>query len=75
MKSNQCKCTQDQTTGWSEVKCCNICGLPIQEEDWDFHEATIYANQKLVEFVNWCRSENFHIPKSMIGQFNLSQKS
>jgi len=36
MKPNQCKCTVEQTTGWTTVKCCNCCGLPVQEETWEF---------------------------------------
>jgi hypothetical protein len=33
---NKCNCTPEETTGWTTVKCCNICGLPIQAEVWDF---------------------------------------
>jgi hypothetical protein len=36
---------------------------------------TIYANQKLAEFVDWYNeTRGLHIPNSVIGQFNLSQK-
>lgn len=27
-----CTCGVEETTGWTEVKCCNICGKPIQGE-------------------------------------------
>lgn len=40
------------------------------------HEKTIYANQKLVEFVSWLNDKDdvdSFIPNSWIGQFNLSQ--
>jgi len=30
-----CKCGEE-TTGWITVKCCNICGLPIPDETWNF---------------------------------------
>ena len=33
---SKCTCTPEETTGWTTVKCCNICGLPIQAEVWDF---------------------------------------
>lgn len=26
----KCTCTVDETTGWTAVKCCNICGNPIE---------------------------------------------
>ena len=32
----KCKCKVEETTGWTTVKCCNICGLPIQSEQWNF---------------------------------------
>ena len=31
------KCTCNYTTGWTEVKLCNICGLPVREESLDIH--------------------------------------
>lgn len=37
--NTKCKCTTEETTGWSTVKCCNICGLPIQSEAWSFNNA------------------------------------
>lgn len=27
---SNCKCTPDETTGWTTVKCCNICGKPLE---------------------------------------------
>ena len=29
-----CACSVDETTGWTTVKCCNICGKPIKSENW-----------------------------------------
>lgn len=29
--SNKCKCIPDETTGWTSVKCCNICGKPVED--------------------------------------------
>jgi len=31
---SKCACSVDETTGWTEVKCCNICGKPIKSENW-----------------------------------------
>ena len=28
---NKCTCTVDETTGWTHVKCCNICGKPVED--------------------------------------------
>lgn len=30
-----CTCKVEETTGWTTVKCCNVCGLPIPEEIWE----------------------------------------
>lgn len=27
---SNCSCSADETTGWIEVRCCNICGKPIK---------------------------------------------
>lgn len=26
-----CRCSEDETTGWIELKCCNICGKPQEQ--------------------------------------------
>jgi hypothetical protein len=31
---SNCTCGIEVTTGWTEVKCCNICGKPIEGEVW-----------------------------------------
>ena len=31
-KPINCNCTHEETTGWTTVKCCNICGKPIMGE-------------------------------------------
>lgn len=31
---SNCTCGVELTTGWTEVKCCNICGKPIEGEVW-----------------------------------------
>lgn len=31
----KCNCKPDETTGYTTVKCCNNCGLPIPGESWD----------------------------------------
>jgi len=31
---SNCTCGVEVTTGWTEVKCCNICGKPIEGEVW-----------------------------------------
>lgn len=28
---NLCTCTEDETTGTTQVKCCNICGKPTEK--------------------------------------------
>lgn len=43
---NKCKCTPDETTGWTQVKCCNICGKPV-EDFWTVPEnelLTVYES-------------------------------
>lgn len=32
--SSNCTCKAEETTGWTTVKCCNICGKPIPDETW-----------------------------------------
>lgn len=34
--SSNCTCKAEETTGWTTVKCCNICGKPISGETWSF---------------------------------------
>lgn len=36
-QSPHTRCTCDTRMGWTTVKCCNLCGLPVSEEPWDFH--------------------------------------
>ena len=43
---NKCKCTPDETTGWTEVKCCNICGKPV-EDFWDVPDEKIYTTDEV----------------------------
>jgi uncharacterized small protein (DUF1192 family) len=31
----KCKCTPDETTGWIQTKCCNICGKHVEEKKED----------------------------------------
>lgn len=31
---NHCACSVDETTGWTMVKCCNICGNPLKDQNW-----------------------------------------
>lgn len=31
---NNCACSVDETTGWTQVKCCNICGRPLKDQNW-----------------------------------------
>jgi len=40
MHKPKCACGQD-STGWVEIKCCNICGLPHKDEKlaWGFSPA------------------------------------
>jgi len=46
MQEAKCACGED-STGWTEVKCCNICGLPHQDEtlEWTF-PADLYPKGK-----------------------------
>lgn len=34
MKSAEYKCMCDNSTGDTAISCCNVCGLPIQKENW-----------------------------------------
>ena len=31
------KCTCENSTGSTHIECCNICGLPLQKEQWHFY--------------------------------------
>jgi len=31
----RCRCERGESTGWTTIACCNICGLPEQTEPWD----------------------------------------
>jgi hypothetical protein len=31
----RCHCEPGESTGWTTIACCNICGLPEQTEPWD----------------------------------------
>lgn len=46
-KNKNCNCTVEETTGWTTVKCCNICGLPIKGEVWDFEQLWMDAKDLL----------------------------
>ena len=37
-ESPNCTCSDEETTGWTTVKCCNICGKPIKGELWQSGE-------------------------------------
>lgn len=50
---NKCKCTPDETTGWTEIKCCNVCGKPVQDF-WGFPE--LIDNETLSSTVYLMRS-------------------
>lgn len=50
--NSQCKCTPDETTGWTTVKCCNICGKPV-EDFWCVPE--LIDNKILSETVDLMR--------------------
>lgn len=45
--NNNCRCTVDETTGWTSVKCCNICGKPIKGQCWDIGRSSILDTQEL----------------------------
>ena len=47
---NKCKCTPDETTGWTEVKCCNICGNPI-EDFWCINNETLYTGKEVANMM------------------------
>jgi len=52
-KPNQCKCTEEDTSGWTTVKCCNICGLPIQSQVWDFVQVEpTYTEVEVLDLLN-----------------------
>ena len=34
-KNSTCKCTVEETTGWTKVRCCNICGKPLKGQNWE----------------------------------------
>jgi len=34
IKQDHCTCSVDETTGWTTVKCCNICGKPLKDQSW-----------------------------------------
>lgn len=50
---NKCKCTPDETTGWTEVKCCNICGKPV-EDFWTVPD--LIENETLSKTIDLMRS-------------------
>lgn len=31
---SHCACSVEETTGWTMVKCCNICGKPLKCQNW-----------------------------------------
>jgi len=37
---DKCKCLKENWTGWTTVKCCNLCGNPI-EKFWDNQQVPI----------------------------------
>lgn len=36
----KCNCNEDIKTGWTEIKCCNICGYPEKTEPWEIQIPT-----------------------------------
>jgi len=47
---NKCKCTPDETTGWTEVKCCNICGKPV-EDFWCINNEALYTGKQVADMM------------------------
>lgn len=44
-----CECSVEETTGWTQIKCCNICGFPVKGQMWDFNKKPIIED--LIQFV------------------------
>ena len=55
---NNCKCTVEETTGWTEVKCCNICGKSVED---------FWTVPKLIE--NETLSATVDLMRSIINKF------
>jgi hypothetical protein len=34
LNKKHCTCSDEKSTGWTTVKCCNICGNPVEDESW-----------------------------------------
>lgn len=45
VKERQEKCLCDDRTGWTTVKCCNLCGYPMPDEKWEC-KSTPAPNEK-----------------------------
>ena len=39
------KCICEHSTGSTHIECCNICGLPLQKEQWYFYLPDENSNQ------------------------------
>lgn len=39
------KCSCEYSTGSTHIECCNICGLPLQKENWHFFLPDEESNQ------------------------------
>jgi hypothetical protein len=44
-----CKCPEEIKTGWTEVKCCNICGKSV-EPFWNAREESEWVEKPFTEF-------------------------
>jgi hypothetical protein len=56
-------CGCESRTGWTAIKCCNVCGLPLPSEPWRFPVATATTAtdsdraQRDAEVLRWAAKE------------------
>lgn len=68
---SRCECGED-STGWVEVKCCNICGRPHAEETLDWHFDRM-KDHEISQLVNLIRDEIERICSNQSLRFRISQ--
>ena len=70
----KCKCTD--STGDTTIRCCNVCGLPLQSEPWDVpipSSDLLAENERLRQAIRWALGEHatdcFRTPRQGDGAY------
>src|SRR5574343_85304 len=74
------KCICEHSTGSTHIECCNICGLPLQKEQWYFYLPDENSNQvqagvmpKIADLVD--KFLTWELPKSVCSDLRVTENN